>query len=134
MTEQAENAEQLLQALAEADNRVATATGALKHAKEEYEAVADRVFKLMDEQGTETIRNSRVGLQVTISEDDKDVIEDWTKFSAFVLRHKALHLLQRRISPVALREMVESLGGEPVPGLGHFSVRRLHVTKFSKSR
>lgn len=128
-----ETAEQLLHALAEADNRVASATGVLKAAKEEYEAIADRVFKLMDEQGTETIRNSKVGLQVTISEDDKDVIQDWEAFSRFVLRKKALHLLQRRISPVALREMLESLDGQPVPGLGKFPVRRLHVTKFSKS-
>lgn len=126
-----ETAEQLLTKLAAADNKVATATGALKHAKQEYEAIADRIFALMDQQGTEAIRNSKVGLQCSISETEIEVIEDYDAFSRYVLRHKALHLLQRRLSPVALREIVES-SGKKVPGIGYFSKRRLHVTKFSK--
>lgn len=127
----AETAEELLAALAAADNKVASATGALKGAKEEYEAIADRIFALMDAQGTETIRNSKIGLQCSISETEIEVIEDYSKFSAYVLRHKKLELLQRRISPVALRELVASTG-RPVPGVGVFPKRRLHVTKFSK--
>jgi len=132
MAEKSETAEALLQALAAADNKVATKTGELKQAQQEYEAVADRVFALMDEQGTETIRNSRVGLQATISETDIDRIEDWDKFMPFVLRHKVLHLFQRRLSPVAVRELVEFRKGKSIPGLGKFTKRRLHVTKVSK--
>lgn len=123
---------ELLTLLAAADNAVATATGALKEAKTEYNAIADRIFTLMDEQQTEALRNSAVGLQCSISESDIDRIEDWDKFSQYVTRHKRLDLLQRRISPVALRELVESRNGKAVPGTGKFSVRRLHVTKFSK--
>lgn len=127
-----ENAKQLLAALAAADNEVATATGALKGAKERYEAVADRLFALMDEQGTETIRNSEVGLQVSIGETETDTIEDWEKLEQFVLRHKLLYLFQRRLSSTAIREWMQDNPNRPIPGVGKFAKRRLHVTKFSK--
>lgn len=132
MTETKESAGELLRQLAEADNKVATARGALKHAQEDYERVADRVFALMDEQETETIRNSNVGLQVSIGETETDIIEDWDGFSRFALRHKLLHMFQRRLSPVAIREWLEAHPGKSIPGLGKFKKRRLHVTKFSK--
>lgn len=127
----AETAKDLLLALAAADDRVASATGHLKAMKEEYEAVADRLFRLMDEQGTEAIRNSEVGLQVSIGETETDTIEDYEAFTRYILRHKLVHLLQRRISATALREYVDQTGKSP-PGLGKFTKRRLHVTKFSK--
>lgn len=126
-----ENAKALLQALAAADDKVASATGHLKAMKEEYEQVVDRMFALMDEQGTESIRNSEVGLQVSIGETEMDTIEDYETFSRFLRRHNLLHLLQRRISATALREYIEMTGKTP-PGLGKFKKRRLHVTKFSK--
>lgn len=130
--ESPDTAESLLKALAAADNKIATITGQLKDAKQTYDAIADRMFALMDAQGTETIRNSKIGLQVSIGETQTDTIEDWPRFESFVLRHKLLHLLQRRISPVALREYLEGGPKRKVPGLGSFSKRRLHVTKISK--
>lgn len=129
-----ENAADLLKKLADADNHIATIRGQLKAAEEAYEQVADRIFKLMDEQGTETIRNSKVGLQVSIGETQTDIIEDYDKFTQFVMRHKLLHFLQRRLSPVAIREylgMPEN-EGKKIPGLGKFTKRRLHVTTISK--
>lgn len=120
---------ELLRMLAEADDKVAEANGALKQAKIEYEKVADQVFALMDEQETEAIRNKGVGLQVSIQEREIERIEDWDDFERFCLRHKALHLFQRRLSATAIREMMESLGGKPIPGVGTFKVRKLSVTK-----
>ena len=58
-------------------------------------------------------------------------VEDYEQFERFVLRHKALYLLQRRVSSTALREYTEQTG-KTVPGLGKFKKRRLHVTKISK--
>lgn len=126
-----ETAEGLLTALAEADNHVATRTGELKAAKQEYDAIADRLFALMDELGTESLRNASVGLQVSISETETDTIEDWDKLVKFALRHKALDLFQRRIVVASVKHWQEKVKG-PVPGLGKFTKRRLHVTKFTK--
>ena len=49
-----ETAAQLLVLLAAADNKCATKRGELKQADGEYEAIADRLFALMDEQGKTT--------------------------------------------------------------------------------
>lgn len=128
VTPKEETAEQLLKKLADADNKVATARGAMKKAEEDYAAIEDRLFELMDKQGTEAVRNSRIGLQVSISESAIDTIEDWDKFSAFVLRQKALHFFQRRLTPNALKEFRTLHPKKPIPGLGVFKKRRLHVT------
>lgn len=120
---------ELLRRLADADDKVAQANGALKQAKIEYEQVADQVFALMDAQETEAIRNKAVGLQVSIRESEVERIEDWDAFERFCLRRKALHLFQRRLSATAIREMMEELDGKPVPGVGTFKSRKLSVTK-----
>lgn len=120
---------ELLRMLADADDKVAQANGALKQAKIEYEQVADQVFALMDEQETEAIRNKSVGLQVSIQERELERIEDWESFERFVLRHKRLDLFQRRLSATAIREMMEDRDGKAIPGVGTFKVRKLSVTK-----
>lgn len=127
----APNAGELLRMLAAADDKVAAANGALKQAKIEYEQVADRVFALMDEQETEAIRNSSVGLQVSIRESEIERIEDWVEFERFCLRNKALHLFQRRLSAGAVREMMADRDGKPLPGVSTFKTRKLSVTKIS---
>lgn len=123
------NAGELLRMLAAADDKVAAANGALKQAKIEYEQVADQVFALMDEMETEAIRNKAVGLQVSIREGEIERIEDWDAFERFCLRKKALHLFQRRLSASAVREMMEELDGQPIPGVTSFKTRKLSVTK-----
>lgn len=132
MVAKKDTAEQLLKALADADNEVATATGVLKAKKEAYEQVADRVFTLLDEQGTEVIRNAKIGLQVSIGETETDTIEDYEKFTQFVIRNKIPHVFQRRLSPNAVKEWNEAHPNKQLPGLGKFAKRRLHVTKISK--
>lgn len=131
MNDKVENAESLLKKLADADNKVATKRGELKQAEEEYSAIEDRIFKLMDEQGTEAIRNSKIGLQVSISETEVDIIENYDAFTRFVLRHKLLHFFQRRLTATAIREFKVTYK-KPIPGLGVFKKRRLHVTTISK--
>lgn len=125
----APNAGELLRMLAAADDKVAEANGALKQAKIEYEQVADQVFALMDAQETEAIRNSKVGLQVSIRETETERIEDWDAFERFCLRHKALYLFQRRLSVTAVREMMADRDGKPLPGVSAFKSRKLSVTK-----
>lgn len=127
-----ENVAELLQQLADADNEIAGINGQLKVAKQRYAEVEDRLFQFMDEQGTDRVSNREVGLQVSISETDVDTIEDWDEFAAFCLRKKWLHLFQRRLTSTAVAEAREMLGGKPIPGLGKFQKRRLHVTKYTK--
>lgn len=130
--EKALTAAQLLQALADADNHIATVKGQLKAAEENYTKIEDQVFALMDEQGTETLRNSKIGLQATISNTETEIIEDWAGFERFVLRHKLLSMFQRRLSAKAVREWNDANPGKKVPGVGIFKRRRLSVTTIKK--
>lgn len=129
MTAKAPTAEELLVKLAAADNVVATKRGALKQAEQEYEAIADQLFALMDEQGTEQLRSTKAGLLVTISESEIPQVTDWAILGAYILRNKKLELFQRRLSPAVWTALIEDRKGKPVPGIEPFIKRRLHVTK-----
>lgn len=115
--------------LAAADNVVATKRGALKQAEQEYEAIADQLFALMDEQGTEQLRSSKAGLLVTISESTIPQVTDWAALGIFILRHKRLELFQRRLSPAVWDALITERKGKAIPGVEPFKKRRLHVTK-----
>lgn len=123
------NAEELLVKLAAADNVVATKRGALKQAEQEYEAIADQLFALMDEQGTEQLRSTKAGLLVTISEAIIPQVTDWAALGMFILRNKKLELFQRRLSPAVWADLIEARRGKEIPGVVPFKKRRLHVTK-----
>lgn len=124
-----ETVEQMLSALAAADDRVATARGDLKQAESEYQAVEDRLFAYMDEQGTDSVRSKKAGLTAAIQESEVYTFEDNDKFVQFVLRHKTLEVFQRRLSAPAIRDLIERRGGKPIPGIGTYTKRRLSVTK-----
>jgi len=53
-------------------------------------------------------------------------LKDFESFERFVYRHKALHLMETRISAKAFREMLEERG--EVPGVEPFTRRDLSVT------
>lgn len=130
----AENAEQLLAALAAADDEIARINGLLKAAHAEYEAIQDRVFAFLDEQGTDQVRAPRTGLTVSITERDIPRITDWDALEKFVLRHKRLDLFQRRLSVEAWRSIIETRRDETVPGTAVFKKRSLSVTRAAGSR
>jgi len=53
--------------------------------------------------------------------------DDWEKITAYVKKTGAFELLQKRLSPPAIRERWES--GEVVPGIGKIVVKKVSVTK-----
>lgn len=124
-----ETVEQMLRALAAADDAIATARGVLKQAEAEYEAIADRVFIYLDEQGTDQMRSTKVGLTVAIQESETYSFSDFEAFSQFLIRNKATELLQRRLSAPAVRALIEARDGKMLPGLSPYKKRRLSVTK-----
>jgi hypothetical protein len=64
---------------------------------------------------------------VSISDTVTGNVVDWDAFGAYVIKNKYLHLLQRRLSDPAIRELFESKGS--VPGVEPFTKRRLNVRK-----
>lgn len=66
----------------------------------------------------------------SVQENIIGTMKDYESFSQFVYRHKALHLLDKRINSAAYRKELEVRG--EVPGVEPFTKRVLSVTKRSK--
>lgn len=61
----------------------------------------------------------------SIKESIVPTIKDFVDTSKFIYRHKAIHLMETRISAKAYREFLKERGG--VPGLEPFTRRDLNV-------
>ena len=52
-------------------------------------------------------------------------VQDWDAFWVYILKNKYTHLLQRRVSEPAYRELLDA--GKKVPGVQPFTKRKLNV-------
>lgn len=101
----------------------------LKRAENERKELENELLLKMQDAGTDIVRGDKA--TVSISETVRPQIQDFEALAPFILRKKALHLFERRISATAYREMKESLGGKAIPGLTEFTNVRLNVRKLS---
>ncbi len=124
------NASQLLAALKAAEDRVDAISGELRQAKEEYDAIYDQIMVYMD--GQETTMLAAGGFVAEIKVEPVPQLKDWNAFELFCIRHKRIDLLQRRISAVVWRELLEERGGMAIPGVEPFEKRKLSVRKKGK--
>jgi len=62
---------------------------------------------------------------VSISTNTVAAVEDWDAFWAYIIKNKYTHLLQRRVSDPAYRELLEA--GKKVPGVQPFMKRTLNL-------
>ena len=95
-----------------------------KALSEEQKSLEAQIIELMDAQET------RVGegkiAKASIVESEEPAIEDWDAFTKWMTRTKNLHLIQRRISAPAWRE-IRALKKAEVPGIGVFNKRSLNL-------
>lgn len=106
---------------------IAAANEVVKRLDAEAREIEDELLIRMQDVGTDIVRGSSA--TISISENIRPQLQDWDAFAAFVLRKKAPHLFERRISTTAYREMKEALGNKPVPGVTEFTQLRLNVRK-----
>lgn len=62
-----------------------------------------------------------------INQVDVPSVKNWDKVWAYIMKHKAFSLVQKRITTEAWRERVKAK--QPVPGIDVFTVTTLSVTK-----
>lgn len=105
-------------------------TEVLKGLEKKKRDLEDQLLQAMGDAGTDVCRGTLA--TISISETVSARIEDWAKFEQYVYRHKLLHLMYKRISSTAYREVKERLGNKPVPGLADFKSQRLNVTKVNR--
>lgn len=105
----------------------------LRKKKAELEAAAKDVegqIALLDAEVLEALEASGVEKTATkhgtvsISTSTVAQVTDWDAFLAYIYRNKYGHLLQRRVSDPAWRELVEQ--GKKVPGTTGFTKKRLN--------
>jgi hypothetical protein len=86
------------------------------------------ILAALDEQKTTAARGKMAN--VVIKSSIKPGIADFEALATFILRKKAVHLLQRRISSEAYAEL-KGTSVKPLPGCSEFLQRTLSVTKVS---
>lgn len=99
--------------------------------KDQQELISAAEATLMETMEREGVDKSTGKLaSAGISETITGNVVDWDAFWAYVHKNKFGHLLQRRVSDPAIRELFETKGS--VPGVEPFKKRRLNLRAVSK--
>lgn len=132
---------QLIDNLAKADADCKAATAAETAAKAVKTDLEAQIFAALDAQ--KTLSGSSKTKRVSISTSEEPQTTDWEAFIAWAAKTKNLHLVQRRVSAPAWREIlalkknlvkvVHEVDGKKVermevPGLAIFEKRKLSFT------
>lgn len=95
----------------------------VKTIEEQSKALEEELMEELKAQGVTASKGSKASC--SISETISGNIVDDTKFFAFIKKTGYFHLLQRRVSDAAYRELLEQ--GKAVPGLEPFTKKRLNL-------
>lgn len=88
--------------------------------------IADKESLIMEQMASQGLDKMSGALaSVSITTNTVAQVEDWDAFWAFIHKKKYGHLLQRRVSDPAYRELLEQ--GVVVPGVSPFSKQRLNL-------
>lgn len=87
----------------------------------------EAVLSLMEAQGVDQARAA--GLTASVSENEVVVVDDWDKLTHFIIRNKALELMQRRISLAPYKEFRDKRRGKDLPGARTTRVKGLNISK-----
>jgi len=97
---------------------------------EKMHAIEESLLSRMDSEGVDKASGKKASVSFThsivanISGD-----ENWDKFYAYIKKTGYFHLLQRRVSDPAYRELLDS--GKKVPGAEPFVKKRLNLRTIS---
>lgn len=90
-----------------------------------------QIFDALDAQKTTVGESPTSKRRVSISTSEEPQVTDWDAFMAWAIKSKNTHLIQRRISAPAWRE-VRALTKKNVPGTDVFVKRNLSFTTVNK--
>lgn len=122
-----ENIGDLVDALHAMREKIAVQQAKVDELKSERTTLEERLLNAMSESGITAARGTKATVSVT--PDIRPQLVDPDKFFAFVLRNKAVQLLERRIAKNAYLEMKTARRGKAIPGVTEISIDRLNVRK-----
>jgi hypothetical protein len=102
----------------------------VKEQEDAYKELEERLMARLEAEGTDKATGKTATASVSTSVSFS--IKDDTKFFAWMSRTKNYHLMQRRISDPAAREVMEMKRSE-IPGLEAFSKKRLNLRALKPS-
>ena len=105
----------------------------LKEVEGEINTLKEQILAELQESGMS--KASGKSLTVSVKSDVVPTVKDWDAFYAFIKKNNYFHLLQRRVSTAAWRELHEQLSAKKkeVPGTEAFVKVDLSVTTLKQS-
>jgi len=98
-------------------------TAQVSELDERIAGAEDALLQAMGEQGLDKLTGRNATASSTRSTTAS--VEDWDSFYAYIHKNRYYHLLQRRVSDPAYRELLEA--GKKVPGVQPFIKTRLNL-------
>ena len=95
----------------------------LKIIETEITTIEELLMERMDKE--ETSKSQGTKASVSITQATVANVEDWAAFHAYIAKNKYFHLLQKRASDPAVRELWDA--GKKVPGVQPFTKRKLNI-------
>lgn len=100
----------------------------LKQIKDDMDELEEKILALLHEQGLDLGRGHTA--TASVSTNTVGTVVDWDAFGSYVMQNQALHLLERRVSSAAWRELFQA--GEIVPGTEPYIKTTLNVRKLNR--
>jgi hypothetical protein len=97
--------------------------------QEKYDEAMGALMGRMEKAGTDKVASSKAS--VTMSTTVVATNMDWDKVHAYISKHKAFHLLEKRIANAAYREALQ-LNPRGIPGITPFERKTLNLRALSK--
>lgn len=91
--------------------------------KKKFETKQWELMQLMEETGLDQAKSSSA--TVFLSKDTVPTVKDWDALEKYIKDNDSLHLLQRRVSATAYRELAEM--GTKIPGVEPFDRQKLNI-------
>lgn len=108
-----------------------TAEAAVKVIDDQIAAQETLLFERLEKDGLRKADGKNAS--VSITEAVVANVTDWDSFYAYVGKHKHFHLLQKRVSDPAWRELMEKSKGKGVPGTEPFTKKKLNLRSLASS-
>jgi hypothetical protein len=118
---------ELVRKLSSIRDRITAAGKKVDALKAERNAIELQLMGTLDHSGVKRI--SAGSHTATVTESVLPQVKDWDAFYRFILRNKAVHLLERRPLSSAFRETLELRNGRPIPGVESFIKRSISLRK-----
>jgi hypothetical protein len=93
---------------------------------EDYNEVQEELLEAMKAEGVDKVGGKSA--TISLSSAMVPTVKDWDKVYAYIMKHKAFDLLQRRLSTEAWRERLDVV---PVPGVETFKKTNVSLRKKS---